>query len=310
MSSVKAVRGLGWGGGAISNSEWKGPKLRDVLLYAGISEENIDKTIQHIQFEALDRDFEKFYGASVPAHYIMKPDSEAILALEMNGVPLPPDHGYPLRVVVPGIVGARNVKWVCKIIASKDESQSHWQQKDYKGFGCYIDWDNLDYNKAPAIQELPVQSAITNPKAGAAVTPDEEGNVHIRGYAWSGGGRGIIRVDVSRDNGKTWEEATLTPNGQPKHKSWAWTQWQHTFKLTPPTTTLSPSVGDGNSTSAPTTTSQSTRKSIPDELELVVKAVDSSYNVQPEEWNPIWNVRGVLSTAWHRVKVKVNKEEL
>lgn len=63
----------------------------------------------------------------------MDPRGDVILAYEMNGVPLPRDHGYPLRVIVPGVVGARNVKWLGRILISTKESDSHWQQGDYKG---------------------------------------------------------------------------------------------------------------------------------------------------------------------------------
>jgi sulfite oxidase len=63
-----------------------------------------------------------------------------------------------------GIAGARNVKWLGSIHASKEESQSHWQQKDYKSFSPNVDWDNVDWSSAPAIQEMPVQSAITEPR--------------------------------------------------------------------------------------------------------------------------------------------------
>lgn len=62
----------------------------------------------------------------------MDPHGDVLLAFEMNGEPLPRDHGFPVRVVVPGVVGARSVKWLGKIIASSGESQNHWQQKDYK----------------------------------------------------------------------------------------------------------------------------------------------------------------------------------
>lgn len=64
------------------------------------------------------------------------------------------DHGYPLRAVVPGVVGARNVKWVGRIHVSSSESDSHWQRNDYKGFGPYIDWHNVNWDDqgAPAIQ--------------------------------------------------------------------------------------------------------------------------------------------------------------
>lgn len=75
-----------------------------------------------------------------------------LLAFEMNGKELPKDHGYPLRVVAPGIVGARNVKWVHKVHASREESQGHWQQNDYKGFSPSVDWHNVDWKSAPAIQ--------------------------------------------------------------------------------------------------------------------------------------------------------------
>jgi len=65
-------------------------------------------------------------------------------------------------VVVPGVVGARNVKWLGKVLASKEESSNFWQQRDYKGFSPSIDWHNVDFGVAPAIQELPIQSNITD----------------------------------------------------------------------------------------------------------------------------------------------------
>jgi len=65
---------------------------------------------------------------------------------------LPPDHGYPVRVVVPGITGARSVKWLRRVIASREESKSHWQQRDYKSFSPSVDWDTVDWSSAPAIQ--------------------------------------------------------------------------------------------------------------------------------------------------------------
>lgn len=63
----------------------------------------------------------------------LDPKNDVLLAYEMNGKELPRDHGFPIRVVAPGIVGARNVKWLGKIIVSDEESKSHWQQNDYKG---------------------------------------------------------------------------------------------------------------------------------------------------------------------------------
>jgi sulfite oxidase len=126
-----------------------------------------------------------------------------------KGEPIPRDHGYPIRAVVPGIVGARNVKWLGKIHLSESESPSHWQQNDYKGFCPSVDWHNVDFKTAPAIQELPVNSAITEPAEGAIIPADAKA-VSMKGFAWSGGGRGIVRVDVSADGGQTWIPGPLS----------------------------------------------------------------------------------------------------
>ena len=75
------------------------------------------------------------------------PRGDVLLAYEMNGARLPRDHGFPVRVVVPGVVGARNVKWLNRIVISAEESQSHWQQSDYKGFSPSVDWSNVDWSK-------------------------------------------------------------------------------------------------------------------------------------------------------------------
>lgn len=98
----------------------------------------------------------------------------------MNGEPLPRDHGFPVRVVVPGVVGARNVKWLGRIVVSKQESDSHWQQKDYKGFSPSCDWEKVDFRKSPSIQELPVISAICRPKRDDLVEV-VDGHVVVKG---------------------------------------------------------------------------------------------------------------------------------
>lgn len=179
MSTVKQVKGLSWAHAAIGNATWSGAKLTDVLKSCGLDLDNAD--IHHVQFEGLDKGPENIpYGASIPVEKAFSPHGDVILAYEMNGEPLPRDHGYPLRVIVPGVVGARNVKWLSKIILSDKESDSHWQQNDYKGFCPSVDWDTVDFKSAPAIQELPVTSAICSPEEGEVVTP-VEGYVVVKG---------------------------------------------------------------------------------------------------------------------------------
>mmetsp|Transcript_29351 Transcript_29351/g.113699 ORF Transcript_29351/g.113699 Transcript_29351/m.113699 type:complete len:550 (-) Transcript_29351:714-2363(-) len=276
MDSIKKVKGGYWDAGAISTARWTGALLSEVLEKLGITEEGVE----HIHFEGLDKDSttQTIYGASIPADIAMDKKSEVLLAYKMNDEPIPADHGYPIRAVVPGIVGARNVKWVGKIIASDKESDSHWQQNDYKGFNSSIDWHNVDFTTAPAIQELPVISAICS----ARVEGDE---VVAQGYAYSGGGRGIIRVDVTADNGGSWEVAELSPAdpNQKRNRVYGWTLWSATLKLPECKKTME----DGC-------------------LVLRSRAVDSQYNLQPENCDKIWNLRGVLSNSWHKKTIDVD----
>lgn len=236
------------------------------------------------------------YGASIPLSKAMDKNSDVLLAYEMNGEPLSRDHGFPVRVVVPGTTGARWVKWLsnfevivyrlyytnhnyfflAKIEVSKEESTSHWQRLDYKGFNPSSDWDNLDWDSAQAVQEMPVTSAFCDPEPGDSVYR-VDGKIKLRGYAWSGAGHGIIRVDVSLDQGKTWHVAQLLDPSK-LHRQWAWTRWQ-----------INLPVQDGTK-----------------EVEAWVRAVDSSYNVQPESMRDIWNLRGVLASGYHKIKVSVN----
>jgi len=239
----------------------------------GFDEDKSD--VEHVHFVGMDKDAEKSYGASIPIYKAMDKYGDVLLAFEMNGTEIPLDHGYPLRVIVPGVVGARNVKWLKSIYLSKSESPSHWQQNDYKGFCPSTDWNNVDFSKSVAIQELPVQSSICSHKNGQKISGDL---ISLKGYAWSGGGAAIVRVDLSIDGGKNWFSADLQKPKQKLNKTWAWTFWSSEVEI--------PKGAK--------------------ELEICCKAIDSHYNNQPDTNGPIWNLRGVLSNSWHRVKVYVD----
>ncbi|XP_076166172.1 sulfite oxidase isoform X2 [Ptiloglossa arizonensis] len=262
MAQEKQLKGLSWGIGAVGNATWTGAKLCDVLKDLGINEDDYN----HVQFEGYDLDPSGTpYGVSIPISKAMDPRADVILAYEMNGQTIPRDHGFPIRVIVPGVVGARNVKWLGKIIVSKEESHAQWQQGDYKGFSPSTDWDNVDFSKAPAIQEMPVISAICTPEPLETVKV-KDGKINVKGYAWSGGGQKIIRVDVTNDQGKTWHTANLDAEdtNAKQGRYWSWTLWNVNLPV----------------------------KKECKETEIWAKAVDASYNVQPESFRNIWNLRG------------------
>lgn len=266
---------LEWNIGGISTSEWTGVRLRDVLADAGFPVDDYPDDVRHAQFVGAEA-----YGASIPIDKAVDRRGDVFLAYEMNGEPLPPDHGYPIRVLVPGTVAARSVKWVNRIIVSEDESSSQWQQRDYKCFGPNVG-GNPDWSTAPAIQETPVQSAITSLRDVSShsqadrnylqVYGLEEDSVAVEGYSFSGGGRRIVRVDVSADGGRTWHQAELLSDKGKGVKAWAWTRWRWVV----------PRQQAGRC--------------------FVVKAVDEAYNTQPDDYESNYNFRGNLTSSWHRV---------
>lgn len=129
---------------------------------------------------------------------------------------------------------------------------------------------------------MPVTSAICTPLNGEVVKV-VDGFVTVKGYAWSGGGNKIVRVDTTGDGGKTWHTAELEQDSTDLStvsigRHWSWTLWSAKIPVEKGAT----------------------------DIEIWSKAVDSSYNVQPESFQNTWNLRGMLSNAYSRVKVKVN----
>ena len=280
LSAVRPVRGGKWEIGAIGNAEWTGVRLCDVIEYALIHG-NKSKTHRssaipkHICFQGLDSDPSSgtTYAASIPMD-VLRHTPDVLLAYEMNGEVLPVDHGFPIRAIVPGVVGARNVKWLGRVILSEKESDSHWQKQDYRSFSPDVNWNNVDFDAAPSIQEMPVISAICSHEID-----EKQKEIVVGGYAWSGGGKGIIRVDVSADGGKTWTGANLKTKDKDEKRNevYDWTLWTVRIPLPQKQT---------------------------DQVQLVCKAIDSAYNTQPDSRESIWNLRGLLNNSWHRVHVK------
>jgi len=130
------------------------------------------------------------YAVSVPWRKVKR--HEVILAWEMNGEPLPKIHGFPLRTVVTGYIGARSTKWLTRIRAIEGPSQAPVQKKEYLYYTPQVGKQNAMYSNGFSIQDMPVSSAMTTPKDKAQIVHD--GTIDFRGWAYSGGGMYSMRT--------------------------------------------------------------------------------------------------------------------
>ncbi|CAF4171035.1 unnamed protein product, partial [Rotaria magnacalcarata] len=282
------IRGAPWYVGAIGNARWTGVRLRDVLQSLGL-----DKEGKYVQFYGLDCETPKrCYGGSIPIEKALSDD--VLIAYEMNNESLTRDHGYPLRIIVPGSIGARSVKWVNRIVVSDKESDSPWQIFDYKLLPTSVKQpQKSDYDAAPAIQDLNVNSAICYPSSNEdgnkvkilSVQPNHNDiknkKLTIKGYALSGGGKQIQNVQVSLDHGKTWLEAELEQLAEPHMRAWAWTLWTYHIPF-------------DDLPSKP--------------FDIICRATDTNENSQPESPVGIWNVLGHMNNAWHKITLQIDEK--
>jgi len=148
---------------------------------------------------------------------LAKARADVLLALEMNGAPLSPRHGAPVRAIVPGWYGMASAKWVTTVRVDNRPSDGHFMVRGYRY--QYPD----DPAPAGPVEKVRVKSMITTPLDGARVAP---GKVKVAGWAWSGEGR-IDRVEFSTDHQKTWQPARLVGEDH----EFAWRRWEGTVTL-------------------------------------------------------------------------------
>merc|ERR1712070_742790 len=166
-------------------------------------------------------------GISVPIDLVVKEESDALLATQMNGVELPRDHGAPVRLLLPGCVGCRSVKWLNKIVLRRDPGNSPWVKHFYRHGGNPIMQWPLQ-SMITFVQGLPAPELAEGLPASIRreVTVGSEG-IQVSGFAYAGGGRCVSKVEVSADGGKTWRQADIRDSViRPSGKQWAWTLWE------------------------------------------------------------------------------------
>ncbi|MFC4591438.1 sulfite oxidase [Sphaerisporangium corydalis] len=252
-----------WGPGATSTASWTGVRLADVLAHAGLR-----PGAAHIAFTAPDVNEQggprEPYAGSVPT--AKATSGEVLLAWAMNGRPLPLVHGAPLRVVVPGWIGARSVKWLERVTAQREPSAGYFQAVAYRVLPPEADPGTAGPGDGISLGPVALNSAILRPGDGERL---HAGPVEVTGYAYAGDDREVARVDVSLDDGRTWAQAGLDrPDG-----SWAWQHWRLTLDLP-----------EGRSA-------------------ITVRAWDTTGAAQPEHACHLWNPKGYANNSWDRITV-------
>lgn len=261
---VPKVGGVQWEGGTIGNATWAGTLLANVLKQAEVTE-----GAKHVWFEGLDRIPKNGqtigFGGSIPIEKAMHDagNGAPLLTHTMNGAALTPDHGYPLRMVVPGYIGARSVKWLGKIVVSDRPSPNHYVATAYK---IVKKTTPLDWSESGPIYRFPINAAICTPKPHTQLAA---GEVELTGYALPSGrsGSSIKDVLISADEGRTWTRGEMTG----KTQDFCWQLWKAKVKIDPTTKTL------------------------------VLRASDSAGGFMPARVP--WNAKGYLRNSWYRLPI-------
>ncbi|KAI5792524.1 nitrate reductase [Peziza echinospora] len=312
---VRKSQGFSWGPAGLSTSLFTGPMLSDIINLARPDR----RRAKYVWFEGADKLPHGSYGTSVKLSWVMDPAKGIMLAYKMNGEMLRPDHGKPIRVVVPGMIGGRSVKWLKKIVVSDTPSTNWYHYYDNRvipnpitpEFSKTEDGDKFWRDERFAIYDLNVNSAVAYPAHDEVVevkpkmeelAAEEEESYTVRGYAYGGGGRRITRVEVSLDQGASWRLANIEyPEDAYRHlnvpedthlfggkldMTWrdscfCWCFWN--IKIA------------HSELIAPSTSN------------IVVRAMDESLALQPKEM--YWSVLGMMNNPWFRVIIHKETRE-
>jgi sulfite oxidase len=251
-----------WGPGATGTARWRGVRLADVLAHAGVGPQ-----ARHVAFVGADRsedaDPPQLYGGSIPLRKALS--GEVLLAHEMNGENLVPVHGGPVRVVVPGYIGARSVKWVQRLELRAEPWDGFYQATAYR---LLAPEEEMGRGRGMELGEVALNSDFLSPEDRSTVPA---GPVEVSGYAFAGGRREVTRVDISIDGGQTWIQAPLLED----QGKWAWRLWRASVDLEPGA------------------------------HEVIARAWDSAANTQPERPESLWNPKGYVNNSWARLWVNV-----
>jgi DMSO/TMAO reductase YedYZ molybdopterin-dependent catalytic subunit len=241
------VKGVQWGLGAVGTAEWTGAPLSVLLNRAVVRSSAREVILEGADHGMLDDPKsppgELRFSRSVS---LEKARRDVLLAYRMNGNDLPPEHGFPVRAIVPGWYAMASIKWLQRIIVTDQPFAGYYQTLDYSY------WKRRgDVAELSPVTELQIKAEIAKPAQSDKVPANS--TVRIHGAAWASGDE-IVRVEVSTDGGSTWKEATLLGESKPN----AWRFWEFNWKT-------------------PT---------VPEKQTLVARATDSLGRTQPAHRDP------------------------
>ncbi|KAI1381810.1 hypothetical protein F4677DRAFT_5067 [Hypoxylon crocopeplum] len=298
---VRKTKGFSWGAAGLSTALWTGVVIGDLLKAA-----RPKPGAKYVCFEGADTLPNGHYGTSVKMNWAMDPNQGILVAYKMNGEPLPPDHGKPLRVVVPGQIGGRSVKWLKKIVATAAPSDNWYHIYDNRVLPTMItpemsaDMPETWKDERYAIYDLNTNSATCYPAHDENLSlTDRVENYRVRGYAYAGGGKRIARVEITLDKGKSWtladisypeDQYRLAPEGEKlfggkldmfwRESCFCWCFWH----LDIPVSQLQ--TAD----------------------DIMVRAMDESMMIQPRDM--YWSVLGMMNNPWFRVVIHKENDTL
>ncbi|KAJ1618068.1 Oxidoreductase, molybdopterin-binding domain-containing protein [Pavlovales sp. CCMP2436] len=285
QNMVKQTIGFSWGPTAWATTIWGGCRLCDLLSAAGVKDDPEGKLHVHFRGPAgeLPKGDDGSYGTSVPLYRAMDPSMDIMVVWEQNGRSLMPDHGFPVRLIIPGYIGGRMIKWLCHIEVGAAESSNFYHFMDNRVLPVGVTpesataegwWYKPDY----IINELNINSAMASPAHDEtlAISPDSLGEVYtIKGYAYSGGGKKVIRCEISLDSGVTWEGGVVEHPETPTEygKYWCHCLWSFSVSIS----------------------------RLLAAKEVCCRAWDNHMNTQPNHLT--WNVMGMLNNPIFRIKI-------
>lgn len=289
LNLQRKTKGANNAAASVGCAYWKGPLLRDVLLSAGIPATlppSPSGTRYWVNFAGADELSEGIYETCIPFDYAMDPSNDVLLALEMNDLPLPPDHGYPVRLMIPGWVGGRCVKWLRRIWISDRENESYYHVWDNRVVPSFVRDKDGPLARAAfphpstICNEQVLNSVVCKPAHGERIAlrdVRERAKYRVKGLAYNGAGHEVQQVEVSLDEGRTWLYAAREfPEYPIRHgrKFWTWVFWDVEVDLAD----LARAPG------------------------ITVRCYDALKNTQPRETR--WNILGMMNNAWYTVKAE------